>query len=405
MKQRFAPFGARTASGRKRASQAALLALCVAATSVACGGDDASGSDGGVIKLGYVASLSGPGGVFAEQGLQSMKLAVKEINDSGVLDSRIEVVTVDDASDPKTSAEVCQRLVSQEKVDVILGVQNSANRASCLPLAESAGKTPYLYATPYEGGECRENFFVDGEVPNQQVTPIIEYLIDGADAKGIFMMGSDYAAPRGTNAYAREQFESSGVEVVGEEYAPLNTTDFASLISKALDSGADGVFVSFIGSDYVAFLKQWRETPGTDKLTLSSPIPPFGAGEAAEGILAAFSYFPSLDNEANVKYKADLEEMFGDKAETPSILSVMPYNALWLYTKAVEEAGTADKDAVRDALRKVSFDGPSGLVSYNEVGHAALPMYVARLAGDPLAGGEEILKEYPPVDPDSGCDG
>lgn len=407
MKRRFDPtVAARRSRRRKPGVRATSAAACLLVLlTAACGGSDAGKADsGGVIKLGYVASLSGPGGVFAEQGLQSMKLAMEQINKSGMLDAEIQVVIADDASDPKTSAEVCQRLVTQDKVDVILGVQNSANRAACLPLAESAGKTPYLYATPYEGGECRENFFVDGEVPNQQVAPLVSYLVDEAKAHKIFMMGSDYAAPRGTNAYAKGKIESSGASVVGEEYAPLNSTDFASLISKALGSGADSVFVSFIGSDYVAFLKQWRETPGTDALVLVSPIPPFGAGDAATGIVAAFSYFPTVKNAANDEYKAALKAKFGAKAETPSILSVMSYNALWLYAKAVEKAGTAEKPAVLKALHEVSFDGPSGLVAYNNVGHAALPMYVARLGGDPMAGTEEVLKNYPPVEPESGCD-
>ena len=240
------------------AAVAVALLMCTAA----CGQYGSASESDKTVKLGYVASLSGPGGVFAEQGLQSMKLAVEEINDAGILDGDIKVVVVDDASDPKTSAEVCQRLVSKEQVDVILGVQNSADRAACLPIAEGADDTPYLYATPYEGGECRANFFVDGEVPNQQITPLVDYLVNDASSHKMFFMGSDYAAPRGTNAYARKQVEAAGASVVGEEYAPLNSTDFASLISKALASGADTAFVSFIGSDYVAFLKQWRETPG-----------------------------------------------------------------------------------------------------------------------------------------------
>ena len=81
----------------------------------------------------------------------------------------------------------------------------------------------------------------------------------------------------------------------------------------------------------------------------------------------------------------------------------MTYNALWLYAEAVKSAGTVDKKAAIKALHEVSFTGPSGSVSFNDEGHAALPMYVAKLGGDPMAGNEEILQEFPPVEPESGC--
>ncbi|MEX0699699.1 MAG: substrate-binding protein [Acidimicrobiia bacterium] len=359
-------------------------------------------------KLGFVASLSGPGSVFADQGIQSVELAIAQIKEEGILNGDIELITADDAGDPRTSDQVCNRLINEEGVDAIIGFQNSANREGCLPAATRAG-TPYLYATPYEGLECAPNFFVLGEVPIQQVDPLVRFMVEDQDSQKWFLTGSDYVAMRGGNAFAEGVIDELGAEVVDEQYAPLDTTDFAPLIDTILRSGADTAFVSFLGTDFIAFLQQWSDTPGTDAVKAATFGIPIGAAdEAITDLYTAFSYFPSIDNEANDRYKAGLEEMFGADAQTPSILSVVNYDAVWLWALAVQQAGTAEPDAVNAALKEVTFDGPRGPIVFNDQGHPELPMYVAILNDEPLKGTEEIIGELPPADPgdqaDDDCD-
>jgi branched-chain amino acid transport system substrate-binding protein len=382
------------------------ITLVMTATLAACGDDDDSGSGSGDgdsgYKIGFVASLSGAGSVFADQGIQSAELAIEELKDQGIVEGDIELVKVDDAGDPATSQQVCSRLVLEEKVDAIVGFQNSANREGCLPVATRA-KVPYLYATPYEGGECADNFNVLGEVPKQQVDPIIQYMIESEGAQKWYLTGSDYVAMTAGNQYAQGVIEELGGEVVEEQYAPLNSTDFAPIISSILGSGADTAFVNFLGTDFIAFLKAWQTTPGTEGVKLATFGIPIGGGDAVENLYTAFSYFPSIDNEANQTYKDGLDEMFGDDAQIPSILSVVNYDAVWMWGLAVQEAGSADYDGVNKAIREVTFDGPRGPIEFNDEGHATLPMYVATLNGDPLAGGETILEEVPPTDPGEQC--
>jgi branched-chain amino acid transport system substrate-binding protein len=385
-----------------------LVTICLVAAG--CGSDNGGGSGGGggsgPIKMAFVGSLSGAGAVFADQGLQSLDLAVKEINDAGGISGRqIQVIKADDASDPKTSQQVCTRLVQQDRVDVIIGFQNSADREGCLPEAIRANFTPYLYATPYEGKECAPNFFVDGEVPSQNVAPQVEYLVKEKGAKKVYFIGSDYVAPRGTNEFGRAEFEKLGAQVVGEEYGPLGTTDWTPLISNMMRSGADTFVASAIGADYIALLQQFRDTPGHEKLTLAGFTIPIGAGDAAKGLNFASSYFAEVDSPENQAYKAALQQMFGDKYKTPSILSVPTYDFVHLYKLAVEKAGSTDHQAVNQAMKEVSFNGPGGEVAFNQQGHATLPIHIASLAGDPLAGGETILKSFPPVDPGNNDDG
>jgi len=354
-------------------------------------------------KVGWIGSLSGPGAVFADQGLQSAKLALKEVKDAKILDRPAELTISDDGSDPKTSNSVCTRLVHQDKVVAIIGFQNSADRKGCLPVATAGGMITYLYATPYEGKECVPNFFVFGEVPNQEVQPLVEYMAEGQHSKKWYFIGSDYVAMRGGNEFARTAIQKLGGQVIGEEYAPLGTSEFTPLIDKLMRSGADTLLYSVLGSDGNAFLKQLKDTPGSDKLKVSTFTIPIGAGSAAKGIYLAFSYFPSIKSPENEKYKKALNAMYGAKAQIPSILSVVNYDAIWMWALAVQKAHTADSAAVNMAMKQITFDGPRGTIKFNNQGHPALPMYIAQLHGDPLSGTETIVKAFPPVAPTDQC--
>jgi urea transport system substrate-binding protein len=353
--------------------------------------------------LGWIGSLSGPGAVFADQGIQSAKLALKEVNDAKILDRPVEITVSDDASDPKTANSVCTRLVHQDHVAAIIGFENSADRKGCLPVATAGGMIPYLYATPYEGKECVPNFFVFGEVPNQEVQPLVQYMAAEQHAKKWYFIGSDYVAMRGGNEFARTAVQKLGGQVIGEEYAPLGTTEFTPLIDKLMRSGADTLLYSVLGSDGNAFLKQLHDTPGADKLKVSTFTIPIGAGNAAKGIYLAFSYFPSIKNAKNEQYKTALKAMFGSKAQIPSILSVVNYDAVWMWGLAVQKARSAAPAAVNKAMKEISFDGPRGVIKFNDQGHPALPMYIAQLNGDPLSGTETIVKSFPPVAPSNQC--
>lgn len=384
----------------------ALVAIGLAASSSGVvNGSARSTPDGESYKFGYAVSVSGPGAVFYDHLFQSAQLAVDEINEAGFLDRPIELVVADDAGDPRTSGEICTRLVFDDNVDAIVGAQNSANREGCLPVATQES-VPYLYATPYEGGECAPNFFVIGEVPQQQVDPLVRYMVEEQGSAQWFLTGSDYIAMRGGNEFGRGVIEDLGAEVVGEEYAPLGTTDFTPLIAQITGSGADTAFINFLGTDFIAFLEQYSETPGTEAVKLVTFGIPIGvSNDAVTDLYTAFSYFPTISSPENDSYKAALEEAYGDEATLPSVISVPSYVSVWLLARAIEAAGSADHEAVIEALHEISFTGPGGEIKFNEQGHPTLPMHIAVWQDEPLEGTEEILSTSPPADPGDQDDG
>jgi len=124
---------------------------------------------------------------------------------------------------------------------------------------------------------------------------------------------------------------------------------------------------------------------------------------AAEGVLANASYFASaIDSPQNKKFLSDYRARFGEDI-IPTTFAESQYDSVWLYAKAVEKAGSADKDAVRDAISEVEFVGPQGrinVIANNQ--HARTNSIIGRVN---KAGLIDIVKEFGQVDPDiPNCD-
>ena len=74
--------------------------------------------------------------------------------------------------------------------------------------------------------------YVDTWVPDQQVAPVVDLFIDQKKAKTFFLIGSDYAYGRGMLGFSKAYIEKKGGTVVGEEYNPMDASDWTAIISK-----------------------------------------------------------------------------------------------------------------------------------------------------------------------------
>ena len=199
-----------------------------------------------------------------------------------------------------------------------------------------------------------------------------------------------------------------GIEIVGEEFTPFNTTDYSPLITKIKNSGANVLFSGIVGGpDNVAFFKQARssglmqsiDTVGNialDDTTLSA------VGGAAEGTYMAASYFMTDQSEANQKFVAALKAKFGADAKDQGYLSEPSYDAVHLYALAVNKAGTTETSAVLKALSEVEFgNSPKGTIHLNTDRHAAMPIFIAEATSD---GTYKVLESLGVQQPPKQCD-
>ncbi|MFM0299047.1 substrate-binding protein [Paraburkholderia sediminicola] len=355
------------------------------------------------IKIGVAVGLSGANSVVAPAVVQSSQLAVDEINASGgILGRPIELVITDDASGAVGAQKAYDTLVFQKNVDAIISMETSAARNAALPIV-ARGKKPFIYTSFYEGRSCSPWMYVNGWVPEQQVAPVVDYFAKSKGAKTFYLVGNDYAFGRGMLEFTKKYIAQHGGKVVGEEYLPIDGTDWTPILSKIRSAHPDALISATAGgAPNVSLAKQLKGSGLTlpygnlaiDEGTAHS------MGDVATGIYMSGSYLTSISTPENEKFLAALDKRFGKDMKTPNELSEPQYEAFYLYKAAVEKAGSTDPAPVIKALGQVSFDGPRGPVTMDKSRHTPLAMRLGQIQAD---GSVKILQSFPDVDPGEQC--
>ncbi len=355
------------------------------------------------IKIGVPVGLSGANSVVAPSVVQAAELAVEEINaKGGILGRQVALEVADDGSGAAGAQKAFDSLIFQKKVNVLISMETSAARNAGLPIV-TRGKTPYIYTSFYEGRSCNKYMFVNAWVPDQQVAPIVDYFMKTSKAKNFFLIGSDYAFGRGMLEFTKNYIGKKGGKVVGEEYLPMDGSDWTAVINKLKTAKPDAIVTSTAGgAPNVTLTKQLRAAG----ITL-----PYGnlavdegtakdMGADAEGIVISGSYLTNIDSPKNKEFLAAMQKKFGANLKTPNDLSVPQYEAVYLYKAAVEKAGSTDADKVVAALATVQVEGPRGSIKMSKQRHAPLTMYLGQVQKD---GSIKLLESFKNVDPGEQC--
>jgi urea transport system substrate-binding protein len=378
-------------------------AATVALVAAGCADDSTTGDDD-VIRVGILHSLSGTMAISEVTVRDATLLAIEEINAAGgVLGKQIEPVVEDGASDWDTFAEKAQKLISQDQVATVFGCWTSASRKAVLPVFE--GNNALLwYPVQYEGLEASPNIFYTGATTNQQIIPGLDYLREELGAQRIFLVGSDYVFPRTANRIINAYAESYGIEVVGEEYAPLGHTEFSTVVNKIVDDAPDAVFNTLNGDSNVAFFKQLADAGVTaeDIPTLSVSVAEEEVGgigaENIAGHLVAWNYYQTTETERNAEFVAAFQSEYGADRPTSDPMQA-GYNGVYLWAAAVEKAGSTDVEAVREAAKGIELDAPEGPITIDgENQH----LYKTARVGVIMPDGqiEEVWNSGEPIKPD-----
>ena len=222
-------------------------------------------------------------------------------------------------------------------------------------------------------------------------------------AKKFFLIGSDYAFGRGMLDFTKAYIEKAGGTVVGEEFLPMDGTDWTAIISNLKSSGADAIITSTAGgAPNVTLTKQMRQAGVTipyGNLALDEGTAKSMGADAA-GIYIAASYLTSIPSQANKAYLAAMKKTFGAALDTPNDLSVPEYEGVYLYAAAVKKAGSTDTAAVDKALSEVSFVGPRGTITMDREHHAPLNIYLGQVQAN---GRVKVVSTFTDVDPGNQC--
>ncbi|WP_047218586.1 MULTISPECIES: substrate-binding protein [Delftia] len=355
------------------------------------------------LRIGVAVGLSGANSVVAPAVVQASQLAVEEINAAGgILGRKVELEIADDASGAVGAQKAFDTLVFQKKVSAVIAMETSAARNAALPVI-NRGKLPYIYTSFYEGRSCNPWMYVNGWVPEQQVAPMVDFLAKNRNAKNFFLVGNDYAFGRGMLAFTRKYIEQQGGKVVGEEYLPIDGSDWTSVLSKLRSAKADALISATAGGAPNVSLAKQLKAAGLSLAYGNLAVDEGTArtmGTDAQGMLLSASYLTGIDTPENKRFMQAMQKKFGAEMKTPNELSEPQYEAFHLFKAAVEKAGSTDAALVIRALAEVSFNGPRGVIQMSRSRHTPLAMRLGQVQAD---GTVKVLETFEKVDPGMQC--
>lgn len=330
-------------------------------------------TSGPSIKVGSLNSLSGTMAISEVTVRDSIKLAVDEINSQGgVMGKQIQIVGEDGASDPAVFAQKAEKLIKDDCVAAVFGGWTSSSRKAMLPVFESNNSLLY-YPVQYEGLESSKNIFYTGATTNQQIVPALDYLKEKG-IKSLYLVGSDYVFPQTANRIIKAYAGANGMEIKGEDYTPLGSTDFSTIVNKVRASGAGAVFNTLNGDSNVAFFKEYtnagltpQKMPVVSVSIAEEEVQGIGA-QNIEGQLTAWNYYQTLDNPVNKAFVAAFKQKYGANRVTSDPMEAA-YVSVYLWKNTVEKAKSFDVKAIQDNAGGVTFDAPEGLVTIDGENH------------------------------------
>jgi urea transport system substrate-binding protein len=262
-------------------------------------------------------------------------------------------------------AEKAKKLLVQDKCASVMGCWTSASRKAVLPVFEQYNGMLY-YPTFYEGLEQSKNVIYTGQEATQQILAGLNWVTKEKGAKTFYLLGSDYIWPRTSNKIARKHIENVlKLKVAGEEYFPLGSTQFNSVINKMKLVKPDVIYAIIVGGSNVAFYKQLKAA-GIDltKQTLMTisvtedEILGIG-GENIVGAYACMKYFESLDNPNNKAFVPAFQKMWGEKTVIGDVTQAA-YLGPWLWKLTVEKAGSFRRRQDRGGFTWRGIQGCTG---------------------------------------------
>jgi branched-chain amino acid transport system substrate-binding protein len=357
-----------------------LVALLVAA---ACapgqGGGGGEGSDEGPIRIGASLPLTGEfsqPGTAAHQGYQVWERMINE--EGGLLGRDVEMVVLDDASDQNQVVADYTRLITRERVDLLLGTFSSLLN---LPASAVAERNRMVYVEPAGGApEIFQRgfeylFFAQQATAPHQADIFIEY-VQGLPASqrpktaAYPTMDDPFTVPV-INTIQKE-LEGMGVETVYSTVYPPDTTNFDSIANAIASEDPDFVAQGAVFEDGVGLIRSFRKADFNPSMLFQTSAPSNGdqyseaiGVENTEGIFYTVSWSAEADYPLNDEFVSAYQERFGD---IPPEDAADAFAAAQVLQAGVEAVGEVDQEEIKDWLHDNSVETILGELSWDETG-------------------------------------
>ena len=331
---------------------AALLLTCMIMAAPALAKD--------TIKIGAILAVTGPASFLGAPEAKTLEMMVEDINKKGgIKGSKIELIIKDSGASPEKALSFAKQLIEEDKVLAIIGPSTSGETMKIKSVAEEA-KAILISCAAAEVivNPVAKYVFKTPQMDKHAVMKIFEQMKAMKLSKAGVLSSNT-----GFGKAGKEQIEKLapeyGIQIVANEVYDKAATDLTAEVTKVKASGAEAIINWSIEPAQSIVIKNARQIGFKGQIFQSHG---FGnieyvkaAGEAAEGVIFPAGRLLVVDALPNnhpqkavlMKYKKDYEAMFKEDSST---FGGHAYDAMLILTKAIEKAGSTDKEALRNAI-------------------------------------------------------
>ncbi len=324
------------------------------------------------IKIGMVASFSGPFADVGKQLLGGVKAYMKQHGDTAA-GKKIELVTRDTTGPvPEVAKRLAQELVVQDKVDFLIGFGLTPEALAVAPVA-TEGKTPMVIMNAATSIiTTKSPYIVRFSLTLPQVSvPLGDWAAKNGIKKVVTMV-ADYGPGHDAEAAFTKAFTAGGGQVIDAIRTPVQSPDFSSFIQRVKDKQPDAVFV-FVpaGQQSIAAMKAYDERglakAGIKLIATGDVLDDHGLatiGDAALGAISSFHYSVAHDSPENKAFLDAYRDANGADAGLPNFMSVGAYDGMAAIYDVIQKLdGKLDPDKAMDILKHEAFTSPRGPIS------------------------------------------
>jgi branched-chain amino acid transport system substrate-binding protein len=350
---------------------AAVVLLAAGLPVFAGGGSEAKGN---TVKIAVALPMTGDNAEYGQSFLVAAQIMVDEWNAAGgVLGKQIEIVNYDDKNSAEEAASIAQKIVSDPEIIGVLGHFSSGVSMTAAPTYQ---ENKYIEisncASHPDYSKIGNYIFRNNTVISEEFKVMVDIIENdlGLTKVGVVAIKTDWGKTAGGIADQLVN-ASKKLTLVAHEDVLETSDDHGPAIAKLKAAGAEAIMCVGMYSLYGPFAKQYKEVDPKIQLVgvsnaYTRQIIELG-GAAVEGLFAPVSFYSESTDPATQKFVAEFRKRF--KAD-PSSLSAQAYDSIGILLQAIKNAGTLDREKVRDAVQKINYKGISGQTTFNSIGDA-----------------------------------
>ncbi|MBN1762725.1 MAG: ABC transporter substrate-binding protein [Methanomicrobia archaeon] len=403
-----------------------LVTMVVVSLLLAISFGQSAGAENGAdeIKIGVVAPLTGGASTTGQDMRQAAELAAEEINAQGGVNvsgvsMQIKLIQGDTGTSPETGVKVVTKLITEDEVDLLIGGFSSGiTYADSVVAAEH--KVPFIITgasspiithrtdidTSYFFHQCPTTddygestiLFVD-ELIKPEIYERFDFAEDRPLRLAVLYQDSAYGSGVYDGVTKTIEKYDLNMEVVAAEKFKMSETDFRTVLTVIKAANPDVVYPAAFLNEQKLIVAQGRRDVGLDTIYLSveccddpdyyTGVERWGEYSIQESRFSPYTIPAGDIHDAVVQYKEDFETKWG---VPPSMMGASTYEGVYIAAKAIENAGTVDKEEVRDALDALEMPQvveamQSGVITFSpDYRESKFELYMQQLIWDDSVG-------------------